>query len=262
MTMPLPRTPEELRELLLNIAQTCTSPVWFARGLAEPPGNVKDNGSCGFVSGGPHRFIVTAWHVLEGFRAAKKRDPVTVFAVNIGDGNTVALDEPLVIAESRDLDLATIEFPHLERTQGRTTKEYFSLDLCPIRRAAIDDAVTIVGFSGEGRQGFETFGKFEPYPITGKATSVSDRRIVISEGKEPTRYWRHGRQVPEGIELGGFSGSPAIGFNRDLKLFLAGVVSDGSARLGCAGFPGYLNLGSAEYLQPDGTFDHGRMPWV
>ncbi len=257
-----PSTPAELREFLLNFAQTCTSPVWFSRGLAEPPANVNDNGSCGFVAGGPHRFIVTAWHVLEGFRAAKQREPTTVFAVNIGDGNTVTLPEPEVIAESRDLDVATIAFPHLERQGRRTTKQYFPLDVCPILRTQLGDAVSIVGFSGQGRQGFETFGKFEPFPITLIATSVSDRRVVISEGESPVRYGRDGREVEEGIELGGFSGSPAIGFNRDAKVYLVGVVSDGSARLGCAGFPGYVNLGSAEYLLADGTFDRGRMPWL
>jgi hypothetical protein len=256
----LPQTPAELREFLLNFAQTCTSPVWFAKGLSEPPGNVNDNGSCGFVAGGSHRFIVTAWHVLEGFRKAKQRDPATVFAVNIGAGNTVALEEPRVIAESRDLDLATIAFPHLEG--ARTIKQYFPFDACPIHRTQVGDAVSIVGFSGQGRQGFETFGKFEPFPVTLVVTSVSDRRVVVSEGERPTRYWRHGQEVAEGIELGGFSGSPAIGLNRKMKLFLAGVVSDGSARLGCAGFPGYLNLASAEYLLTDGTLDHGRMPWV
>ncbi len=40
-----PQTPTELREFLLNFAQACTAPVWFARGVAEPPANVNDNGS-------------------------------------------------------------------------------------------------------------------------------------------------------------------------------------------------------------------------
>lgn len=258
--MTPPQTPEELQELLLDFAQACTAPVWFARGLAERPANVNDNGSCGFVACGPHRFIITAWHVLEGFRVAKQRDPAAVFAVNVGDGYTIPLDEPQVIAESRYLDLATIAFPQLDK--ARTNKQYFPLDVCPLRRTQVGDAVSIVGFPGQGRQGFETFGKFEPFPITLVATSVSDRRVVISEGEKPVRYWRDGREVVEGIDLGGFSGSPAIALNREGKLFLAGVVSDGSTRLGCTGFPGYLSLGSAEYLLRDGTLDDGRMPWA
>jgi len=145
-----------------------------------------------------------------------------------------SLHEREVIAESRDLDLATIAFPHLERQLGRTTKQYFPLDVLPIRRAQVGDAVSIVGFSGQGRQEFETFGKFEPFPITLVATSVSDRRVVISEGESPARCGRHGKDVEDGVELGGFSGSPAIGLNREAQLSLVGVVSEGSARLGCA----------------------------
>jgi hypothetical protein len=199
--------------------------------------------------------------VIEGFRASKRQDPATIFAVNIGDGNTVALAEPEIISESRDLDLVTIAFPHLEREGEQTSKRYFPLDCCPVRRAQAGDAITIVGFPGQGRQGFETFGKFEPYPITMTASTVSDRRIILAEGANQTVYERKGQPLPEGIEVGGFSGSPAFGLNPAGQLFLAGVVSDGSARLGCAGFPGYIALGSAEYLLPNGTFDHARMPW-
>ncbi len=122
--------------------------------------------------------MITAWHVLEGFRVAKQCDPATVFAVNVGDGNTITLDEPKVIAESRELDLVTIAFPQLESM--RTNKQYFPLDVCPLRRTQVGDAVSIVGFPGQGRQGFETFGKFEPFPITLVATSVVSVRSGAS----------------------------------------------------------------------------------
>jgi hypothetical protein len=247
--------------LLQDLVQSWTAPVWFSRGLAEPPANVNDSGSAGFVCAGSHRFIVTAHHVLEGFRISKRLHPETVFAVNIGDSNTVAIDEPQVIAESRPLDFATIAFPHLDHHRGRTNKDYFPLERCPVRRAHVGEPATIVGFPGRGRHAFETFGLFEPHAIGMLVTGVSDRRITLADEHGTLRVERNGRQVEEGIEAGGFSGSPVFGMTLAGELYLMGVVSDGSARLGCVGMPGQLFLGSAEYLLPDGTLDILRMPF-
>lgn len=81
---------------------------------------------------------------------------------HIGDGNTVALAEPNVIVEAADLDLATIEFPDLDRDPARTSKNYFPLDRWPPRRARKGEAVTIVGFPGQERRAFETSALLSP----------------------------------------------------------------------------------------------------
>lgn len=73
-------------ELIQDLVEQWTAPVWFSRGITEPPAGVRDSGSAGFVRSGEHRFMITARHVLEGFRLAKKRDASTLFAVNIGRG--------------------------------------------------------------------------------------------------------------------------------------------------------------------------------
>lgn len=206
--------------------------------------------------------MVTAWHVLEGFREAKRLHPETLLAVNIGDGNTIAIPEPRVLAESRHLDLATIEFPQLEWNAECTTKSYFPLDRCPPIRATEGEPVTIVGFPGQGRHEFETFGLFEPYPITMCVTSVSDRRVTLVDERGDLRIERNGRHLVEGITLGGFSGSPAFALTiGEPRLNLVGVVSTGSVRLGCVDQPGQVVIGSAEYLLPDGRLDQLRMPW-
>ncbi len=246
---------------LQDLVQSWTAPVWFSRGIAEPPANVNDSGSAGFVCTGSHRFMVTAHHVLEEFRVAKRLHPETVLAVNIGDAYTVAIDEPQVIAESRALDFATIEFPHLDHNRGRTNKDYFQLECGPVRRAQVGEPVTIVGFPGRGRHAFETFGLFEPQAIGMLVTGVSDRQVTLADERGTQRVERNGRQVDEGIEVGGFSGSPAFGMTLAGELYLMGVVSYGSARLGCIGMPGQLFLGSAEYLLSDGTLDVLRMPF-
>lgn len=195
-------TPDEI-ETLHNAVQSWTSPVWFNQGLAALPETVEDNGSCGFVRSGDSRFLVTAHHVLEGFRSAKRLHADAVFAVNIGDGNTVALAEPNVIAEAADLDLATIEFPDLDRDPARTSKNYFPLDRWPPRRARAGEAVTIVGFPGQERRAFETFGAFEPVPIGMVVTTVSDRRIGLVDENNGVRIVREGRHLEEGVALGG-----------------------------------------------------------
>ncbi len=247
-------------ETLQNAVQSWTAPVWFNQGLAALPETVTNSGSCGFVRSGASRFLITAWHVLEGFRATKRLHPGAVFAVNIGDGNTIALDKPVVIAEAPDIDVATIDFPHLDREIGRTTKSYFSLDTRPVVRAQVGEPATIVGFPGQGRRAFETFGVFEPFPIGMIVTNVSDRRIRLNDENDAVSFMRQGRVIEEGIALGGFSGSPAFGVTPD-SIHLLGVVSEGSDRLGCRGFPGYVFLGPAEYLLPDGRFDEQRMGW-
>jgi hypothetical protein len=249
--------------ILQDLVQSWTATVWFSRGITEPPANVNDSGSVGFVRAGDQRFLVTARHVLEKFRATKLRHPETVLAVNIGDGNTVALDEPRVIAESAALDLATVAFPQLDHYRGRINKDYFPLDRCPARRAQAGEPATIVGFPGQGRHAFETFGLFEPHPIGMLVTTVSDRRIVLADERGTVRFVRNGQYLEEGegVALGGFSGSPAFGMTRGGELYLIGVVSDGTERLGCAGEPGQLFLGSAEYLLLNGGLDFSRMPW-
>lgn len=246
--------------LMQDLAEQWAAPVWFSRGIGEPPSGVRDSGTAGFVRSGEHRFMVTAQHVLEGFRAAKKRDPSILFAVNIGNGNTLALPEPQVIDESASLDIATIAFPQLDQNRENTTKTYFPLDRCSPRRAKVGEPVTIVGFPGQGRRAFETFGVFEPYGIGMLVTVVSDRRITLADEEGTVRWERAGRNIEEGVALGGFSGSPAFGLTLDGELYLMGVVSDGSARLGCVGFPGQIFLGTAEYLMPDGMLDATRMP--
>ncbi len=254
--------PSDRAEFLQDLVQGWTSPVWFSRGLAEAPANVRDSGSCGFVRSGPHRFLVTAWHVVEEFRAARRLHPETLFAVNIGNGNTIALAEPNVIAESSHLDLATIEFPHLDQNVGTTNKSYFPLDRCPPIRASVGEPATIVGFPGQGRQACETFGSFEPYPIGLLVASVSDRRVILADVNGQVRIERNGQHLVDGVGLGGFSGSPVFALTLEsTRLNLIGVVSDGSERLGCRGQPAQVNVGSAEYLLPDGRLDHARMPW-
>jgi len=252
--------PSDNATLMQDLAQQWTAPVWFSRGLAEQPADVRDSGSAGFVRAGEHRFMVTAWHVLEGFRLSKRRDPATVFAVNIGEGNTVAMEEPLVIDESTSLDIATIAFPHLDQNRGRTSKGYFPLDRCPPRRTQVGEPATIVGFPGQGRHAFETFGLFEPHGVGMLVTGVSDRRVTLADEDGTVRSERAGRELEAGVALGGFSGSPAFGLSLGGELYLMGVVSDGSDRLGCTGFPGQVFLGTAEYLLPDGRLDRARMP--
>jgi hypothetical protein len=242
-----------------DLVQSWSAPVWFNRDLAAAPETVDDNGSCGFVANGTHRFLVTAWHVLDGFRSYKRSHPSAVFAVNVGDGNTVALHKPTVIAEAADLDFATIAFPDLDFRQPHT-KRYFPLDRWPAIRPCVGEIVTIIGFSGQGRRAFETFGAFEPFVIGMSITGVSDRRIVLADQNGSVPFNRDGHQVEEGMALGGFSGSMAFVLRPDSVKFV-GIVISGSTRLGLKGCPGTILLAPADYLMADGRLDELRMPW-
>lgn len=175
---------------------------------------------------------------------------------------SVFIAAPRVLDEDENtLDLAVIDFPHLDRIQNHV-KRYFPIRQWPIPSAACAEAITIVGFPGALRFTHPSFGAFEPAGLGFTVSSVSDRNIVLAD-ETGTRRTEGGRfKKNENIPFGGFSGAPAFLF-RDDMFHLVGFLRGGSKETNNnapLSLPGVVFLSPATYLRPDGTFDRLRMP--
>jgi hypothetical protein len=254
------RSPERLIELIMDAAEMCSAAIWVNISTSAPPPTVDDNGTCAFVDTGEKKLLITAYHVLAKFRKEKARNAAAGLCVCLGR-QSVFLDSPRVLDEDEStLDLAVIEFTHLENLSGQQ-KRYFPIRKWPIPTAASGDAITLIGFPGAFRFTHPSFGAFEPAGLAFTVSSVSDRNIVLAD-ETGTRRTKGGRlREDEGIPFGGFSGAPAFLF-RDDMFHLVGFMRGGSKETDKSpiALPGVVFLSPATYLQIDGTFDRHRMP--
>ena len=253
---------DTLIEAVFDAIATACAPIFVCKQIDTPPDEVDDNGTCGFVDTGEKRLLITAHHVIESFRKAKETHPEAVLAINVGPGNTIALDEISVIDEdAKSLDVAILEFPHLTACGHPCTKQYFPVRQFPIPEALKGEAISLVGYPGILRKGTKTTGQFSPVEIGYTITSVSDRQIILAD--------EHGDRITEGerfqdgqVPLGGFSGSPGYIIRND-GAHLAGFLRAGSKEIDQpVTLPGVIFLSQAHYLNPNGTFDRLRMPWT
>jgi hypothetical protein len=253
---------KDLMGLVMDAAESCSAAIWVNPSPNAPPSSVNDNGTCAFVDTGQRKLLVTANHVFSDFIEKQQKNPQAVLCVCLGSVS-MYLDSPVVVDfDDETLDLAVIEFPHLDRIRNHQ-KRYFPIRGFPIPVARPGEAVTLVGFPGAQRFTHQDFGAFEPAGLGFAITSVSDRTIVLADENATRRTEGIGFREDEDIPLGGFSGTPGF-VARQNGFHLVGFLRGGSKQL--AGepamvLPGVVFLSPATYLQPDGTFDRLRMPY-
>lgn len=242
---------------ILDEIERCVAPIWASESRAALPSTVRDNGTCGFVDTGVRKLVLTAHHVLAEFRELKSRHADAVLAINLGSGCTVALDEPDVIDEHEELDMATIAFPDLT-SHGLHNKRYFPIRIWPIATVTRGQAIAINGFPGQRRITTELFGSFEPMGFGMVVSSASDQSIVLADESNTLHTVDRSGQIQENIRLGGLSGSPAFLVHSTgpqiVGVFRAGPVGTESDT-GTVVF-----LSPTKYLKRDGTLDRGLMP--
>jgi len=254
----------DLIEKLMDKIQRHCAPVFVNSTIEAPPSSVLDNGSCGFFDTGSRKLLITAQHVIQSFRDAKSDHPEAVFAINVGPGNTIALQELNVIDEDRQfLDIAILDFPDLDSCGQPCSKQYFPIQEFPCVLPVAGDALSLVGYPGFLRKANELVGSFGPVSLALSISSVSERTIVLADEKGDRRL--EGKDV-EGLSelpLGGFSGSPGYVLRRD-GVYLAGFLRAGSKSVDQVPFslPGVVFLSPAHYLLADGRMDRTRMPWL
>lgn len=239
---------------------SCCAPIFVCPSMDAPPCSVNDNGTCGFFDTGTGKVLITAQHVIQDFRNKKALNPNAVLAINVGPGNTIALSElRLVDEEPTFLDIAVLDFPHLDTCGPSCSKRYFPVRQFPPPLPKDGEALSLVGYPGILRKSNELAGSFSPVSIGYTISSVSERQIVLSDHSGDRRV--DGEDIgPLEKLLGGFSGSPGYVWRRD-GLHMVGFLRAGSkASASPVGLPGVILLSPSHYLMPDGHLDRTRMP--
>lgn len=255
---------DPLIDALMDAIQSCCAPVFVCARIDSPASAVDDNGTCGFFETGTRKLLITAHHVVQSFQKMKSVQGEAVFAINVGPGNTIALPEISIIdEEERFLDLAILEFPHLDTCGGPCSKRYFPIRTFPPPLPTTGEALSLVGYPGILRKASEGGGSFSPVSIGYTISSVSERQIVLADEHGDRKVIGRQFSSTEEIPLGGFSGSPGYIIRQD-GAHLAGFLRAGSKELDSApvSLPGVIFFSPAHYITPDGTLDRGRMPWI
>ena len=216
---------------------------------------VPSNGSAFLLDCGRGPFLVTAAHVLQGFRADKDSHPDAKAVV----GETIIPLESRVIATDRAHDVATFSVTPSEIAELR---RYGKVPLTgsqrewPPRPPCIDHGVFFVGFSGDQRHllpyrgGGEVRIEFGAYTALAAASSVSDTGLALLFEHEQTFDSGLRPLMPTRDNMGGCSGAPILTFGEERGVFswrLGGVVNqaaDGlvkAARADCINLDGTLN---------------------
>lgn len=244
-------------DLILDAIQRCAAPIWASDSRFAPPASVDDNGTCGFLQTGEQRLLITAHHVLQAFRRKRVERPDAVLAINLGPGNTVALNEPEVVDEHEELDIAVLSFPDLDDRRGHD-KQYFPIRIWPIAAVRRGDAIALIGFPGARRTATETIGSYEPVGFGMVVSSASDQSIVLADESGTFRTVTRDGSIAESIRLGGFSGSPAFLVHPSgpqvVGVFRAGSNGEESTT-GTVVF-----LSPTRFLRRDGTLDRELIP--
>ena len=254
----------DLVERLMDAIQRCCAPIFVCARIDSPPETVDDSGTCGFVYTGKRKLLITSRHVIKSFRDLKASKGAAVLAVNVGPGNTIALLEIAVVDEEEHfLDLAVLDFPHLDTCGSPCNKDYFFIQFFPPPIPKAGEALSLVGYPGVLRKTSERHGSFSPVSIGYTISSASDRQIVLADEHGDRKTVGGGFSSTEEVPLGGFSGSPGYIIRND-GAHLVGVLRAGSKEQ--AGLPinlpGVIFLSPTHYLTEEGTLDRKRMPWV
>lgn len=247
--MPIDPNDPAVASLIAEGRPHAVSILILDRGLGlGNPACVVDQGSGLLLRTESTRFILTAKHVIDGYRGRH------VGALGATSGqNPVDITNWRVIDESAYLDLATIEVPRGfdERDIGK-----LSLNVAfPLPRAQEGEACLFFGFPGLHRR-VESGGlRVGLSPICDFVVSVSERGFVIADelGEREAVDFQGGALPPFG-PTGGVSGG-AVMVRRGTALTVCGIVYEGGDGVETPFFGAHANA-----LRADGTLDHSMIP--
>ena len=202
----------------------------------------------------PNRRVgVTCHHVLKMFRDQQERNAPahTTLSVSLDEIDL----ETLLIDESADLDLATLDFRDYERFQREPNEAVASTfhapPTWPPPSITIDDALHLGGFPETWRSRSDESRKitFGPAGFAGQfVESVEDARIVACFDRD---YWVRAGKGLHLRDLSGMSGGAAIVSRGGLIEYfeMAGIL--------CEYNSGYdaVFVTPADLIRPDGTLD-------
>jgi hypothetical protein len=216
---------------------------------------VPANGSAFLLDCGQGPFLVTAAHVLEGFKRARAEHPDAKAVV----GETIIPLCERVIASDRAHDVATLRVTPAEVAD---LKRYGKVPLTgsqsqwPPPPPVIDRGVFFVGFPGDQRRllpyrgGGEVRIEFGAYTALAAASSVSATGLSLLFEHEQTFDSGLRTLMPTRCNMGGCSGAPILTFVEERSVFswrLGGVVNEAG--------DGLIKAARADCINPDGTIN-------
>jgi hypothetical protein len=234
-------------------AQYATPVCWIAAQDKRPV--LLNNGTCFLLDCGAGTFLVTARHVLEGYRRSKATQPDAICLV--GElrfdliTRTIAEDQAHDVATFRvtDADVAAL------RKYGKVPLTG-SQKSWPPEPPQVERGVFFVGFPGDGRAMRPYRGRnlveidWNGYTALTIADSVSSTAISLLLQHDPSFDVGLRPAAPPDWALGGCSGAPLLTFVEDRGIFswrLGGVVTEASSLI--------VKASRADCLNPDGTIN-------
>lgn len=245
-----------LAEQFRDLAASYVMPIcWITAENGRP--KLIDNGSAFMIDCGEGPFLVTAHHVYEGFRAARRSYPDAVCML----GDLRFDPEHRYIASDAAYDVATFR---IEAQEIRQLKNYTngkvvltgSQQSWPPAPPQLDRGVFFVGFPGDGRKLMPYRGgslvevEWTGYTALAVANGVSDTDVTLVFEHDP-EFDVEGRRVPPGDwALGGCSGAPVLALVEDRGVFswrLGGIIYEAGSSI--------LKAARADCLNPDGSLN-------
>jgi hypothetical protein len=219
------------------------------RDLSDPSQCIVDQGSGILLRSDERRFILTARHVVEGYRGHETR----IAALGAPNGQQpFDITAWTIIDESEVLDIATIDVPR-GFEERKIDKQALRITF-PLVRVEKGEPCVFFGFPGMHRRAEPGRVKIGLSPISDYVVAVNDRGFIVADelGERETVEFEKGLN-PFG-PTGGVSGSGVL-VRRDEQLVLGGVVYEGGE-----GHDAIFFASHADFLLQDGRIDYGRVP--
>ena len=245
-----------LAKALMETAAKYVIPIfWLAARGGKPM--VIDNGSAFMLDCGEGPFVVTAYHVYQGYRASRERYPDAISM--LGD---VRFDlDARHIASDPAYDVATFricadDVSRLSKYANGKAVLTGSQRSWPPAPPQVDRGVFFVGFPGDGRQMRPYRGHsvveidWLGYSALAVANGVSNTDITLIFDHEHDVDVGLRPEIPSDWALGGCSGAPVLTFVEQNGIFswrLGGVIYEASGVI--------LKASRADCLNPDGTLN-------
>jgi len=219
------------------------------------PGDYMDGGTAGFIDTGSRKLLVTAEHVVSGFKKFQE-DYVDASLILAGGGHghhPRIINEWKVIDKNDNVDVATIEIPS-NFSINELPKRYYCPNSWPPARVQVGEYALIAGYPGEHRSASE---KELELPITAiklSISGVSEKYFTLADDVGHREVHKYRKGLSDLNHLGGMSGSPVF-VKRNFNLHLAGVLFEGRG-----GAQGVMRGAHIDVIKDKGDIDMLRIP--
>lgn len=233
----------------------CAVPILFINSEGPPSiEKILKNATGVLIDTGEKEILVTCQHVWSAFQKEFTRNQNLRLGVGC-DGLKITLFNPHIIDQDTDYDIAVFE---LNFKHALKSKVIYKAACWPPLLPSVKDPALFLGYPGSyryvpGQKGNIFFGKacFIDF-----VSSVSERNIILADGRNVREIRKHGDNCPDLGELGGMSGGPVF-IKRNNKHELIGIIrgADNGPHATIFASPLY-------YIKPDGTLDFIHRPQI